>query len=92
MSSNPPDREERGAPLRLSLDLRGSQGARPLLGVCSPPVLLEGDRETEEAPPVSAVPSSSQCSVMSDSATTWTATPGFPVLHYLLEFAQTHVH
>ena len=26
-------------------------------------------------------------------ATTWTAaTPGFPVLHHLLQFAQTHVH
>ena len=24
--------------------------------------------------------------------TPWTAAPGFPVLHYLLEFAQTHIH
>ena len=24
--------------------------------------------------------------------TPWTAAPGFPVLHYLLELAQTHVH
>ena len=24
--------------------------------------------------------------------TPWTSTPGFPVLHHLLEFAQTHVH
>ena len=32
--------------------------------------------------------------VVSDSVTPWTAacTPGFPVLHYLPEFAQTHVH
>ena len=29
-------------------------------------------------------------SVVSDSATPWT--PGFPVLHRLLEFAQTQVH
>ena len=30
---------------------------------------------------------------MSDSATPWTAgTPGFPVLHHLLELVQTHVH
>ena len=26
------------------------------------------------------------------SATPWTIAPSFPVLHYLLEFAQTHVH
>ena len=33
-------------------------------------------------------------SVMSDSAAPWTARsmPGLPVLHYLLEFAQTYVH
>ena len=30
------------------------------------------------------------CSVMSDSMDC--STPGFPVLHYLLEFAKTHVH
>ena len=31
---------------------------------------------------------------MLDSVTSWTAhsTPGFPVFHYLPEFAQTHVH
>ena len=33
------------------------------------------------------------CSVVSDSATPWTTSmPGFPVLHHLPEFAQTHVH
>ena len=33
------------------------------------------------------------CSVVSDSATPWTTSmPGFPVLHYLPEFAQTRVH
>ena len=32
-------------------------------------------------------------SVLSDSATPWVAAcPGFCVLHYLLEFVQTHVH
>ena len=32
-------------------------------------------------------------SVMSHSATPWTAAcPDFPVLHYHLEFAQTHIH
>ena len=30
--------------------------------------------------------------VMSHSATMDCSTPGFPVLHYLLQFAQTHVH
>ena len=36
----------------------------------------------------------SSCSVISDSAPPWTACsmPGFPVLHYLPESAQTHVH
>ena len=36
----------------------------------------------------------SSCSVVSDSAPPWTACsmPGFPVLHYLPESAQTHVH
>ena len=33
------------------------------------------------------------CSVVSDSATPWTTSmPGFPVLHHLPEFAQTHVY
>ena len=33
------------------------------------------------------------CSVVSNSATPWTTSmPGFPVLHHLPEFAQTHVH
>ena len=32
------------------------------------------------------------CSAVSDSVTLVSSTPGFPVLHYLLEFAQTHIH
>ena len=33
------------------------------------------------------------CSVVSDSATPWTAAqPGLPALHYFPEHAQTHVH
>ena len=32
------------------------------------------------------------CSAMSDSATTWTSTPGFLVLHHLPELSQIHVH
>ena len=33
------------------------------------------------------------CSVIFSSAASWTAAlPGFAVLHYLLDFAQTHVH
>ena len=33
------------------------------------------------------------CSAVSDSVTLWTAAwPGFPILHHLLEFTQTHVH
>ena len=32
------------------------------------------------------------CSVMSDSVTPWMAAHNFPVLHYVLELAQTHVH
>ena len=33
------------------------------------------------------------CSIVFDSVTPWSSSmPGFPVLHYLLEFAQTHVH
>ena len=32
------------------------------------------------------------CSVVSDSDPMDHSTPGFPVLHDLLEFAQTHVH
>ena len=32
------------------------------------------------------------CSIVSNSMSTDCSTPGFPELHYLLEFAQTHVH
>ena len=32
------------------------------------------------------------CSVFKSCPTPWTAAPGFPVLHYFLKFAQTHVH
>ena len=33
------------------------------------------------------------CSVILNSVTSWTAAlPGFAILHYLLDFAQTHVH
>ena len=32
------------------------------------------------------------CSVVSDSDPMDCSTPGFPVLHYLLEFVQTHAH
>ena len=31
-------------------------------------------------------------SVVSNSAIPWTAAPGFPILHCLSEFAQTHVY
>ena len=50
---------------------------------------------------IRSVPLLFSCSVMSYFVTSWTAvhqaslsftTPGFPVLHYLLEFVQTQVH
>ena len=40
-----------GGTSHLCLNLGGSQGTRPLLGVCLPPVLLEGDREKGQEPP-----------------------------------------
>ena len=46
---------------------------------------LKGPRTTTESPSV-AQSSPTLCDPMGCS------TPGFPVLHYLLEFAQTHVH
>ena len=41
-------------------DLGGSQGARPLLGACLPPVVLEGGSEAGQAPPGSAALGSGQ--------------------------------
>ena len=48
-------------------DLGGSQGARPLLGACLPPVVLEGDSEAGQAPPGSAALGSGQLSFLMET-------------------------
>ena len=55
-----------GGTSRLS-DLGGSQGARPLLGACLPPVVLEGDSEAGQAPPGSAALGSGQLSFLMET-------------------------
>lgn len=52
-----------GGASRLS-DLGGSQGARPLLGACLPPVVLEGGSEAGQVPPGSAALGSGQLSLL----------------------------